>query len=140
MRFRCLSASFLIPMIHLAACSTPAPAPTPNPNIGKFEPAPCPVKLPEGIELGENVDFGYVTVPERHAHQADVDHPGTGGAGAEQAGDEREREDPHGGSGGRCELTSCRSADETNDKRMTKRGPEGLVAATFGLGEARAAV
>ena len=24
--------------------------------------------LPEGIELGENVDFGYVTVPEHHAH------------------------------------------------------------------------
>jgi len=68
MKIRSLSVLFLIPMIHLAACSTPAPAPTPNPNIGKFESAPCPAKLPEGIELGENVDFGYVTVPERHAH------------------------------------------------------------------------
>jgi pimeloyl-ACP methyl ester carboxylesterase len=65
---RSLSVLFLIPMIHFAACSAPAPAPTPNPDIGKFEAAPCPVTLPEGIELGDNVDFGYVTVPERHAH------------------------------------------------------------------------
>jgi pimeloyl-ACP methyl ester carboxylesterase len=55
-------------MIHFAACSAPAPAPTPNPNIGKFEAAPCPVELPPGIELGDNVEFGYVTVPEHHAH------------------------------------------------------------------------
>ena len=26
------------------------------------------MKLPSGIELGDNVAFGYVTVPERHAH------------------------------------------------------------------------
>lgn len=54
-------------MVYAAACSAPAPAPTPNPNIGKFEAAPCPVELPPGIELGDNVEFGYVTVPERHA-------------------------------------------------------------------------
>ncbi len=68
MKMRAPSALFLVPMIHFAACSAPAPAPTPNPNIGKFEAAPCPVELPPGIELGDNVEFGYVTVPERHAH------------------------------------------------------------------------
>ena len=68
MRFRYLSALFLIPMIHFAACSAPQPAPTPNPNIGQFEAAPCPVELPPGLKLGDNVEFGYVTVPERHAH------------------------------------------------------------------------
>ena len=66
MKMRSLSALFLVPMTHLAACG--APAPTPNPRIGKFEAAPCPVELPPGIELGDNVEFGYVTVPERHAH------------------------------------------------------------------------
>ena len=57
---------FLVPMIHAAACT--APAPTPNPDIGRFEAAPSPVELPTGVELGDNAEFGYVTVPERHAH------------------------------------------------------------------------
>jgi pimeloyl-ACP methyl ester carboxylesterase len=43
-------------------------APTPNPLIGTFQPADCPVVLPSGLELGDNFEFGYVTVPELHAH------------------------------------------------------------------------
>jgi len=38
-----------------------------NPDIGKFEPATCPVDLPEGNDLGNRFEFGYVTVPEQHA-------------------------------------------------------------------------
>ena len=35
-------------------------------EIGKFKEAPCPFSLPEGLVLGENFKFGYVTVPELH--------------------------------------------------------------------------
>lgn len=41
-------------------------AAAPNPDIGKFEPATCPVDLPEGSDLGNRFEFGYVTVPEQH--------------------------------------------------------------------------
>lgn len=37
-----------------------------NEEIGKFREAPCPFDLPEGLILGENFKFGYVTVPEFH--------------------------------------------------------------------------
>ena len=35
-------------------------------EIGKFRERPCPFPLPEGLVLGENFRFGYVTVPEIH--------------------------------------------------------------------------
>jgi pimeloyl-ACP methyl ester carboxylesterase len=35
-------------------------------DIGKFTAAPFPFELPDGIVDGENVNFGYVTVPELH--------------------------------------------------------------------------
>ena len=38
--------------------------------IGVFQPADCPVVLPEGIELPEGFEFGYVMVPEVHAQPA----------------------------------------------------------------------
>ena len=37
-------------------------------EIGKFVQAPCPFDLPEGVTEGKNFRFGYVTVPEFHAH------------------------------------------------------------------------
>jgi len=37
-----------------------------NEEMGKFREAPCPFALPEGLVLGENFKFGYVTVPEFH--------------------------------------------------------------------------
>jgi len=37
-----------------------------NEEIGKFREAQCPFDLPEGLVLGENFKFGYVTVPEFH--------------------------------------------------------------------------
>jgi len=37
-----------------------------NEVIGKFRESPCPFDLPEGLVLGENFRFGYVTVPEFH--------------------------------------------------------------------------
>ena len=39
---------------------------TANQRIGKFRESPCPFDLPEGLVLGENFRFGYVTVPEFH--------------------------------------------------------------------------
>lgn len=39
-----------------------------NEEIGIFREAPCPFDLPEGLILGENFKFGYVTVPEFHNH------------------------------------------------------------------------
>ena len=37
-----------------------------DPQIGKFEPAACPVRLPDASQPGETFEFGYVTVPEQH--------------------------------------------------------------------------
>lgn len=56
---RCI---ILISFFTLTGC-----APAPNPDIGKFESAICPVNLPEGSDLGNDLEFGYVTVPEQHA-------------------------------------------------------------------------
>jgi pimeloyl-ACP methyl ester carboxylesterase len=39
----------------------------PNPDIGKFEPATCPVDLPKGSDIGNRLEYGYVTVPEWHS-------------------------------------------------------------------------
>ena len=46
---------------------TPTPRPTPTPEFvsaAHFEPAACPFVLPEGIIQGENVDCGWLVVPE----------------------------------------------------------------------------
>ena len=45
----------------MTGCAT-----APNPDIGKFETATCPVNLPEGSDLGNRLEFGYITVPEQH--------------------------------------------------------------------------
>jgi len=37
-------------------------------EIGKFEKAPCPFELPKSVIDGKDFIFGYVTVPEQHAH------------------------------------------------------------------------
>ncbi len=37
-----------------------------NEKIGHLKEAPCPFPLPEGLVLGRNFKFGYVTVPEFH--------------------------------------------------------------------------
>ena len=39
----------------------------PDQNLGKFREAECPFPLPEGVILGENFTFGYVTMPELHS-------------------------------------------------------------------------
>jgi len=39
-------------------------------GIGVLREASCPFRVPEGLVLGQNFKFGYVTVPERHAHPA----------------------------------------------------------------------
>ncbi len=36
-------------------------------DIGKFRESACPFPLPEGLVLGENFKFGYVSVPEFHS-------------------------------------------------------------------------
>ncbi|MBN1936627.1 MAG: alpha/beta fold hydrolase [Anaerolineae bacterium] len=67
-------------LLALTACGTPAPSPatalpaitptprpTPTPEFistARFEPAPCPFVLPEGYIQGENVDCGWLIVPE----------------------------------------------------------------------------
>jgi len=58
-----------IPTVLITLASTVALCAGANkPTLGVFEPAACPVALPEGVVLGSNVEFGYVTVPERHAN------------------------------------------------------------------------
>lgn len=54
-------------IIQITSFTMPGYAAAPNPDIGKFEPASCPVVLPEGSALGSGFEFGYVTVPEQHA-------------------------------------------------------------------------
>ena len=49
----------VIALIFFCACEQ-------HTDIGKFTKAPFPFDLPEGIVDGENVNFGYVTVPEFH--------------------------------------------------------------------------
>ena len=38
----------------------------PNPEIGRYQPAVCPVDLPEGSDLTDKLEFGYIAVPEQH--------------------------------------------------------------------------
>ena len=54
-------------IIQITYFTMPGYAAAPDPDIGKFEPAACPVDLPEGSDLGNRFEFGYVTVPEQHA-------------------------------------------------------------------------
>jgi len=67
-------------LLALAACGAPATAPTATPpavtpaprhtptpefvSAARFEPAACPFVLPEGYTQGENVDCGWLVVPE----------------------------------------------------------------------------
>lgn len=57
---------FTLCIILITCFTMTGGAATPNPDIGKFKEAPCPFSLPEGLVLGENFKFGYVTVPELH--------------------------------------------------------------------------
>jgi pimeloyl-ACP methyl ester carboxylesterase len=41
--------------------------PADNGNVGTFEPAPCPIAVPDGLVEGQTMICGYVTVPEQHA-------------------------------------------------------------------------
>ena len=46
---------------------SPTPRPSPTPELvstARFEPAACPFVLPEGYTQGENVDCGWLVVPE----------------------------------------------------------------------------
>jgi len=52
---------FLFASISLVNCQTISE------DIGKFREVPCPFPLPEGLVLGENFKFGYVSVPEFHS-------------------------------------------------------------------------
>lgn len=36
-------------------------------GVGIFEPAPCPIAVPDGLVEGQSITCGYVTVPELHA-------------------------------------------------------------------------
>ncbi len=67
----CLIALLLAGCGDLATSPTPAPARTPVPTRvagsgvpGTFEPVACPFALPEGYAQGQNVDCGYLVVPE----------------------------------------------------------------------------
>ena len=49
---------------------SPTPRPTPTPEFvstARFEPAACPFVLPEGYIQGENVDCGWLVVPENRS-------------------------------------------------------------------------
>jgi len=54
-------------IIQITYFTMPGYAAAANPDIGKFEPATCPVDLPEVSDQGNRFEFGYVTVPEQHA-------------------------------------------------------------------------
>jgi pimeloyl-ACP methyl ester carboxylesterase len=50
--------------------ATPSPLPTATPELvstARFEPAPCPFVLPDGYTQGENVECGWLVVPENRA-------------------------------------------------------------------------
>ena len=78
----CGSQSTLAPTpteIPLAPTATLQPAPTntpePAPEVGftpAFEPGPCPFDLPPGMIEGEDVECGFVTVPEDHQNPGDT--------------------------------------------------------------------
>lgn len=64
MRYRdlCVFATLFLTMsLTLPGCHR-----APDEEIGVFREAPCPFELPDGLVLGENFRFGYVTVPEFH--------------------------------------------------------------------------
>lgn len=61
-------ASFLAAvLVGVCLCSVQGSRSRPA-EIAKFVEAQCPFDLPEGVTEGENFRFGYVTVPELHAH------------------------------------------------------------------------
>ncbi len=57
---------FFLCIIVLSFSTSTDCATTPNPEIGRYQPAICPVDLPEGSDLSDKLEFGYVSVPEQH--------------------------------------------------------------------------
>jgi pimeloyl-ACP methyl ester carboxylesterase len=54
-------------LLGFLICSVAASQSQPA-EMGEFVAALCPFDLPDGVTEGENFRFGYVTVPELHAH------------------------------------------------------------------------
>lgn len=46
--------------------AVPSVATSETVTLGAFSPGPCAFALPEGLEQGQDVQCGYLTVPERH--------------------------------------------------------------------------
>ncbi len=60
----------VVSLLCIVIVSLSAPSgstPVQNTDIGVLRSATCPVDLPKGSDLGDRLEFGYITVPERHA-------------------------------------------------------------------------